>query len=40
MLRGYYSCLDPNVSNINAQAHALMNEVKTMLEKKLGVSWL
>jgi hypothetical protein len=33
MLHGYYSCLDPSVSNIIAQPHALMNEVKTILEK-------
>jgi len=32
-LCGYYSCLDPSVNNINAQPHALMNEVKTMFER-------
>jgi hypothetical protein len=33
MLPAYYSILDPNINNINAQPHALMNKVKAKLEE-------
>lgn len=33
MLCGYCSCLDPNIDNINAQPHHLINEVLHKLEK-------
>ncbi len=33
MLRGYCSCLDPSIDNINAQPRALMNQVRNRLEE-------
>jgi hypothetical protein len=34
MLRGYCGVLDPNINNINAQPHVLMNTVKSRLENQ------
>jgi hypothetical protein len=33
MLCGYYNVLDPNIDNINAQPHALMNQILNRLAK-------
>jgi len=33
MLHNYYSILDPNIDNINAQLHALMNQLLIKLVK-------
>jgi len=32
MLQGYYYVLDPNIDNINAQPHHLINEMKSRLK--------